>query len=111
MTINNITSSLIALDSERTLTGPFTGVAQLIGSALTVNPKIIIFDNQSTVEVAVGNTASMTWKTFAPGQALVLDNTANHGKPNDFTFAIGTQFYGTGTGGTGSFRISIVHGA
>lgn len=100
-------SQRMGFDVERTLTAPFTGVAQAIGSSLTENPVTIIFDNQSTVDVAIGINTTSTWKTFVAGEVFVLDCRANHGNAPNWTIDIGTQFYGTGTGGTGSFRISI----
>lgn len=97
-----------AADTERSVTGAFTGVAQNLGTPLTVNPIIAIFDNQSTVAIAVAF-GGVTWKTFSAGEALVLDMRGNHGYANSYTFDQGTQFTVTGTGGTGSFRLSILY--
>ncbi len=97
-----------APDTERSVTGAFTGVAQNLGSALTVNPIIAIFDNQSTVAVTV-SFSGVVWKTFSAGEALVLDMRANEGKADAYTFDRGTQFTVTATGGTGSFYLSILY--
>lgn len=95
-------------DTERSVTGPFTGSFQTLGSALAVNPVIMIFDNQSDVSVEVSTDGTNTWKTFSAGEALVLDLRANHGIGANFSFPISTQFYVRGTAGTGSFRLSIL---
>ncbi len=97
-----------APDTERSVTGAFTGVPQNLGTPLTVNPIIAIFDNQSTVAISVAF-SGVTWKTFPAGEALVLDMRGNHGDAATYTFDLGTQFTVTGTGGTGSFRLSILY--
>src|SRR5260221_12627845 len=89
-------------DTERSLAGPFSGVAQNIGTVLTVNPVIIVFDNQSSVAVQV-SFGGIAWKTFAAGEALVLDMKTNSGSAATFTFDLGTQFSLIATAGTGSF--------
>lgn len=106
---NNPYISIRALpDTERSVAGPFTGVAQNVGTPLSVNPVIIIFDNQSTVAVQV-SIAGVSWKTFAAGEALVLDMKANAAHAASYTFDLGTQFSLIGTGGSGSFYISIIY--
>lgn len=97
-----------APDTERSVTGAFTGTPQNLGTVLTVNPIIAIFDNQSTVSVAVAF-QGVTWKTFSAGEALVLDMRGNNGQAPTYTFDLGTQFTVTATGGTGSFRLSILY--
>ena len=83
-----------------------TGANLLIGT-LTQNPVIIIFDNQSTSSVVI-SIDSVSWKTFTAGEALVLDLRGNHGIASNFTFDVGTSFYGNGAA-TGSFSISYVY--
>ena len=83
-----------------------TGANVLIGT-LTQNPVIIIFDNQSTSSVVISIDA-VSWKTFTAGEALVLDLRGNHGIASNFTFDVGTSFYGNGAA-TGSFSISYVY--
>lgn len=101
-------SQVADVDTERSVTAPFTGTSQTVGSALTHNPTIMIFDNQSTVSVACYKDNKL-WKTFSAGQALVLDMRANDGIAANNTFPLGTQFYIVGTAGTGSFRISLIY--
>jgi hypothetical protein len=96
-------------DTERSVAGAFLGSFQTLGSTLTENPVILIFDNQSTVSVEVSVNGTDTWKTFSAGEALVLDLRGNHGIAANYTIDIGTQFYVKGTGGTGSFRLSILY--
>lgn len=83
-----------------------TGSNVLIGT-LTESPAIIIFDNQSTSSTVLSiNTVS--WKTFTAGEALVLDLRGNHGIAANFTFDVGTSFFGNGPA-TGDFSISYVY--
>lgn len=100
-------SQRMGFDAERSLAAPFSGSAQTIGTALTENPVIIIFDNQSDVSVAIGISPTETWKTFTAGEVFVMDCRANHGIAANWTIDIGTQFYAIGTAGTGSFKISV----
>lgn len=100
-------SQRMGFDIERSIVAPFTGVGQAIGTPLTENPVTIIFDNQSDVAVAIGTNPTDIWKTFVAGEVFVLDCRANHGVASNWTVDLATQFYGTGTGGTGAFRISI----
>lgn len=100
----------VGWDVERTVTGPFTGSAQNLGTALSENPVVVIFDNQSTVDVALSVDGGVSiWKTFSAGEAFVLDLRANHGNATNYTIDIGTQFSVTATDGTGSFRLTILY--
>lgn len=85
-----------------------TGSTVLIGTLL-FNPVIIIFDNQSTVSVAISvndETGTNVWKTFTAGEALVLDlRDKAHLAPN-FTIDLRTSFYGNGA--SGDFKISYI---
>lgn len=96
-------------DTERSRAGAFSGSYQTLGSAISENPVIMIFDNQSTVSIEVSIDGTNTWKTFSVGEALVLDLRGNHGMAANFTVDLGTQFYVRGTGGTGSFFLSILY--
>lgn len=106
-------SAVVGFDVERgRLATTFNGAFQTIGSALTVNPFIIIFDNQTDVSVPVSVDGVNIWKTFAPSQALVLDLRANHGIAQNYTIGIGTQFTtNASVGTTGSMFISVNYGA
>ncbi len=89
------------------LTGAMTGSWVKIGT-LTQNPVIIIFDNQGSVPVAISiDSGTTTWRTFPGGEALILDMRGNHGIASNFTFDVGTSFYGNGASGT--FSISYVY--
>lgn len=96
-------------DTERSRAGAFSGSFQTLGSALTQNPVIMIFDNQADVSVEVSIDGTNTWKTFPAGEALVLDLRGNHGIASNFSVDIGTQFYVRATAGTGSFSLSILY--
>lgn len=107
--MNDPTFGKLALpDTERSVTGPFSGSSQNLGAVLSVNPIIAIFDNQSTVDIQV-YIGSVLWKTFQAGEGLVLDLRGNHGITDTYTLSIGTQIAIIGTGGTGSFRLSILY--
>ncbi len=106
----NPSNILASFPDERSATGPFTGAYQTLGSVIAGLPIMVIFDNQSTVSVEVSLNGTSTWKTFAEGGALVLDMRANKGKADSFSIPIGTQVYVRATGGTGSFRMSLVTG-
>lgn len=108
MSSNPYIGARVGFDEERVVTGAFTGVAQNLGGPLEFNPVLAIFDNQSTVEIAVSVDGGVTtWKTFSAGEAFVWDLRANSGNAPTWTIDLGTQFSVTGTGGTGSFRLSI----
>lgn len=83
-----------------------TGSNVLIGN-LTESPVIIIFDNQSTSAVVI-SIGLVSWKTFPAGEALVLDMRASSGLAPNFTFDVGTSFFGNGAA-TGSFSISYLY--
>jgi hypothetical protein len=100
----SVPNKSIGFDEERSLAGPFSGSFQTIGTRLAVNPIIVVFDNQSTVTVQISLDGSTVWKTFASGEAMVLDLQANAGQMDK-----NIQFYVKGTGGTGSFYIAIVY--
>lgn len=87
-----------------------TGAFQAFSAALTQNPAIIIFDNQSTVAVTISDDGVVSGKTFSAGEALVLDLRTNQTKTaNDLTWPIGTQFYANSGAGVGSFFISVIY--
>lgn len=82
-----------------------TGVSVSIGTLLFI-PVKIIFDNQSTSSVVIsislnGGSSQIQWKTFAPGEALVLDD-------DIYSFPKGAIFYGNGAA-TGSFSIAYTY--
>jgi hypothetical protein len=84
-----------------------TGSTILIGT-LQFNPVMIIFDNQGTVAVSIYvNQTADVWKTFPAGEALVLDMRAANGVASNFTFDVGTSFYGNGA--SGDFSISYIY--
>lgn len=94
-------------DTERTVTGPFTGVAQNLGTPLTFPAVQFIADNQSTVAVQL-LINGVVWKTFTAGEALVEDCRGNAAHAPTFAVDTNTQFQVIGTGGTGIFSLAIV---
>jgi hypothetical protein len=101
-------SGRLGWDSERSLAATsFNGTLQNIGTVLTHNPVIIIFDNQTDVEVPI-YADDVLWKTFSAGEAIIEDLRSNIGIASNYTIDLGTQFKTDATVGTsGSFRISI----
>lgn len=96
------------------LAATMSGTFVLIGTVVA-DPVLVIFDNQGTasVQIAVGPksitnnpTTFTTWRTFTPGEALVLDLRANNGNAPTFTIPAGTSFWGNGASGT--FSISYL---
>jgi hypothetical protein len=85
-----------------------TGSVTLIGTLL-YNPILIIFDNQGTVPVAISvndDTGASIWKTFPGGEAVVLDLRDKAHQAANFSFDIGTKFYGNGA--SGNFSIAYI---
>jgi hypothetical protein len=105
MSINN--SQRAGFPNE--LLATMTGSTVLIGT-LIFNPVMIIFDNMGTVPVAISvndSTGVTTWKTFDAGEALVLDLRCQQGRAPNFTFDLGTTFFGTGA--SSNFSISYIY--
>ena len=83
-------------------------VATMTGSAVTIGtliapPVKLIFDNLSTVSVVISinlGGGAIQWKTFAAGEALVIDG-------DIFTFPKGTII--TGNGASGDFSVSYTY--
>ncbi len=81
-----------------------------MSTALTQNPAIIIFDNQSNTAVTISDDGVTNGKTFSAGEALVLDLRTNKGAvANDLTWPVGTQFFASSAAGVGTFYISVVY--
>jgi hypothetical protein len=98
MSSNPYTGATAGFDTERTVTGPFTGVTQNLGSPLAYAAVSV----QLLIDGAV-------WHTFPAGEAIILDLRGNAAHAPTFVAPQGTQFQVIGTGGTGSFSISIVY--
>jgi hypothetical protein len=101
MTVNNSQVALPAPELYATMTG-----AQVLIGELLYNPTIIIFDNFAAVSVTV-YIGAVQWKTFAAGEALVLDMRAAHGLAANYTFSVGTKIYGVGA--SGDFSVSYLY--
>lgn len=101
MSINNSQRAVPAPELIETMTG-----ANVLIGTLIASPVIIIFDNLGTDTVVI-SINEVEWKTFSPGEALVLDMRGNHGVAPNFTFDVGTSFYGNGA--AGDFSISYIY--
>jgi hypothetical protein len=96
-------------DVELSITAPFSGVAQLLGT-LVDEPVVIIFKNQSTVPVFLAdNSGATNGTTMAVNEIILIDCRANKGQASNGGFPIGTSFFVTGTAGTGFFKVSIIY--
>lgn len=91
------------------LSASMTGSVVKIGTLL-YNPVILIFDNQGTAPIAISandSTGTNVWRTFPAGEGVILDLRDKAHLASNFTFDIGTTFYGNGASGT--FSISYVY--
>lgn len=103
MAINNSQVAKFATELTNTMTGSFVPIGILL-----FNPVIIIFDNQGTVPIAISvDGGTTTWRTFPGGEALILDLRAASGIAPNYTFDVGTTFYGNGASGV--FSISYTY--
>lgn len=108
MSSNPYIGARAGFDTERTVTGPFTGVAQNLGTPLSFPAVVALFDNQSDTAVQVV-VDGRVWKTFSAGEALVLDLRGNAAHAPTFAADANTQFQIIGTGGAGLFSLAIVY--
>lgn len=99
---------MVVNNSQFALPAPelIAAVGGTIGTLL-YNPVILILDNQSTT-AAVLLIDGVSWKTFAGGEALVLDLRAALGLASNYSFRIGTVFTTTGAN-NGNFSISYTY--
>jgi hypothetical protein len=99
-----------AFDTELSVTAPFTGISQLLGT-LVDEPVIIAFKNQSTVPVFLAdNPGSTKGSTLAAGEIMLIDCRANEGTAKNAGWPIGTAFFITGSAtSTGFFKASIIY--
>ncbi len=86
------------------LKATMTGSSVLIGTLLQ-SPLKLILDNLGSVSVVIsisfdGGTTKISWKTFAGGTALVLDDDL-------WAFPKGTSFYGVGA--SGDFSVAYTY--
>ena len=82
----------------------------LIGT-LDFPPVHLIIDNQGDVPVEFSTNGTSTKKTFAAGQAIIFDMSANMGAANDFTFFKGLKLYvkDASGAGTGDFYVTYTY--
>ena len=99
------------LDTQRSIdASTFTGAYQVFGSILSVNPSLIIFQNDTTVDVTISDDGVNDGITIPVGTSLVLDLRTNRTpQGSDLSFPIGTQFYVEAVAGTGNLYMSIIY--
>lgn len=81
---------------------------QAFSGTVADSSAIIIFDNQSTAVVTISDNGTTDGKTFAVGEALVIDEQANKNNSGYLSWPAGTQFYAKSSAGVGNFYISWV---
>lgn len=94
--------------------GDITGSYTVLGSALTVPPRIIAFTNSSDEEVYISSDGSSDNLRLAANSFKLFDVTANKTRKDGFYFPVGTQFYVKWVGDSGSSGgawIELVYGA
>lgn len=100
-------------EAERSVAfGSITNAYVALGTPLAHSAVIVIFDNQTDEQVQVSWDGTNTWKTFAAGQALVLDVQSNKGLGGAFQISQRTQFYVryVSAPSSGAFYISVLYG-
>lgn len=96
-------------DTEMSLSGPFTGVPQLIG-ILQNEPVMLLIKNQTNLTVFFAdNSGGVKGTTMVAGESIVLDCRANAGKAVNMGFPSGTPFFLTATGGSGAFKVAVLY--
>jgi hypothetical protein len=93
-----MTAKKVKFDNLRSLGfASISGTYAAIGSALTVNPRIICFTNKTAGDMIISiDSANADGNLFiAAGSFKLFDLTANMvpGKDDNFVIAEGTQFY------------------
>ena len=100
-------------ETERSVAfGAITNAYLAIGTPLAHPAINVIFDNQTETQIQISWDGINTWKTFAPGQALILDVQSNRGRAEVMQIAQGTQFYirYVSAPTTFAFYISVLYG-
>ncbi len=106
---NGPTDQNLIFDTELSVSAAFTGSPQFLGK-LVNEPVIMMAKNLSTVSVFFAdNSGSTKGTTMAAGEEIIFDCRSNSGRAPNMGFPINTPFYVTGTGGTGSFKVSIIY--
>ena len=88
----------------------FTGAYIVFGSALTVNPALVIFQNETTVDVTISDDGVNDSLILPVGTGIILDLRSNRTpEASDLSFSKGTQFYVDAAAGTGNLYLSILY--
>lgn len=105
-------SQIAKFDALRTIdSSTFTGSYQAVGTKLSVNARIVIFQNNSNQTVTISTDGTTDMLQLLTMERVVFDLNTNHSLPLMFSFPPGTQFYAKGSAGTGNFNISLIYGA
>ena len=106
--MNNKLSEKLGFGIEQSLAATlFDSTMQAIGDPLPNASITLIIDNQTDVSVPISVDGTNIWKTFAAGEALVLDIATNKGNAATRNAEKHIQFFTNAAVGTsGSIRIS-----
>ena len=88
--------------------GGLSGTPASMGT-LAEEPVVLFFINDSNVSVIITDDPAVNGLTLAAGRAVVLDCRANNGLSQFFTFSKGTEFFISGSAGTGNITISNIY--
>lgn len=89
----------------------FTGSYQAIGTPLANASRILLFVNNSGVNVTISFDGSNDAFILLPGAGFTIDENSNAVSSSVYETAAGTQFYAKGSASTGLVYISSFYAA
>src|SRR5262249_16692629 len=85
-----------------------SGTPQSMGT-LTEQPVVIFLINNSNVSAVISDDPDVIGITLSAVRAVVIDMRANNGQSDFFTFSQGTEFFVSGSAGTGNITVSYLY--
>ncbi len=107
--MNSASSCVSAFGTLLTLDASTLDDTPVLIGTLLENPATLFIFNDSTVPVFISdNNGSTKGLSLIAGRAVTIDVVANKGGSSDyFTWRKGTQFYATGSSGSGTINIGL----
>lgn len=97
-------------ETLRTVTAPFTGAYQTIGTPLMNGARIVKFANNSDADVTISWDGVNAHEFIPMGTFVLLDVATNKQLTSACWIRAGTQFYLSGSSGaTGAFYLSVYY--